>query len=587
MAAICLAMGVTCASAEPRRLNNFVAELLNVKAPQAAAMQTFTFENPREGWVFFTSTAHVEGQQGVVVMLQPQTAPVLWHRPGRPDTVEAMRYLPKGAYVLAAQSVQGAALTSLTVRAIADIVFDVYGIAPHFKGYGTYDVDFLRRAGVVDTCNTMTTVPELADDFVLEWTKVHGKHILGETQAIEHIDGKDATAETAFRFWAEKDDAFPASSGVIVDDFRMDESMAKYGAAWRTAFESFSRERPDRRLCIYLGGRDGKELEPFAGKLLSTRAIFALEFYLPERKTEAQEYISSRLVKAIGGFQSYAPDFQKRLIVTLGFLCGAPESLNRNPAASYKTYLDMQFHELATNPMFDGTRGVELYRSSYCDDEYLRWGIKLCRHYCIEGSTKRLSSDPYELDHIANPDFIGGLNGWTVSAAEQGSMDGKMLLGHGRAQGRYPPSTEPEVDSFLWTKRQANRPNKVSQTIRNLTPGRAYSIKLFVGDYAEMTNAEKLHAATPKKHAVHIAIENVDVVAEHSFNDTIRSREGLNDEAVDMPCFNLIRVVFRPRAQTARLEISDWASPTNPGGPIGQELTFSFVEVEPFFMPGE
>ena len=595
LAALCLIAVAASAAPEHRRLNNFVTELLHVEGELAAAGNTFTFENPRDGWVFFNSTAHVEGRQGLLVALKSQTSPVLRHRPGRPDTVEAMRYLPKGEHALLVRAVQGAALKSLTVRAIAEIIFDVYGVNPHLSGYGPYDVGFLKRAGVVDTCNVFITSPAAADDFLLEWTAVHGKHVLGSVSAVRQIGGKDVTAETALRFWAGQDDAFAASSGIIVDDFRMDASMDKHGAAWRGALKRFSRERPDRLLYVYIGteypypGTNGKRLEPFVGELLSTPARFAYEFYLFERETEAEARadVARRFLENMRGFHTYAPEFQKRLIFTLGFLCGTPEMLNRNPAVNYKTHLDIQFHEIATNPLLDGARGVELYRSTYCDDEYLRWGVKLCRHYCIEGKTERLSSDPYQLDHITNPDFVEGLEGWTVSMAAPESMGRRVLKGHGRCQGRFPPLTGPDVDSFLWTKRQANGPNKVSQTLRDLVPGRAYSVKLFVGDYGEMTDMEKLRSAKPRKHAVHVTLDGAALIEDESINDAIRSYYGLDDERKNKLCFNFLRIVFRPKAETARLEISDWASATEPGGPIGQELTFSFVEVEPFFMPDE
>jgi hypothetical protein len=37
------------------------------------------------------------------------------------------------------------------------------------------------------------------------------------------------------------------------------------------------------------------------------------------------------------------------------------------------------------------------------------------------------------------------------------------------------------------------------------------------------------------------------------------------------------------RPGTARLTISDWADERNPGGPIGQEMVYNFVEVQPYF----
>ena len=49
------------------------------------------------------------------------------------------------------------------------------------------------------------------------------------------------------------------------------------------------------------------------------------------------------------------------------------------------------------------------------------------------------------------------------------------------------------------------------------------------------------------------------------------------------PWMNFHRVVFRARSETAGLVISDWASPTAPGGPEGQQLIFNFVQVQAYF----
>ena len=40
--------------------------------------------------------------------------------------------------------------------------------------------------------------------------------------------------------------------------------------------------------------------------------------------------------------------------------------------------------------------------------------------------------------------------------------------------------------------------------------------------------------------------------------------------------------VFRAKGKTAKLTVSDWVSDTEPGGPVGQELMFNFIEVQPY-----
>ena len=46
---------------------------------------------------------------------------------------------------------------------------------------------------------------------------------------------------------------------------------------------------------------------------------------------------------------------------------------------------------------------------------------------------------------------------------------------------------------------------------------------------------------------------------------------------------NYHRIVFKPKSTTASLQISDWIDATETGGPVGQELIFNFVEVQPFY----
>ena len=41
--------------------------------------------------------------------------------------------------------------------------------------------------------------------------------------------------------------------------------------------------------------------------------------------------------------------------------------------------------------------------------------------------------------------------------------------------------------------------------------------------------------------------------------------------------------VFRAQQPTAQLIVTDWKDDTTPGGPVGQELMFNFIEVQPYF----
>jgi hypothetical protein len=323
----------------------------------------------------------------------------------------------------------------------------------------------------------------------------------------------------------------------------------------------------------YIAGAP-KGLLPFVKPLYESGCRFAYERYLAEQPTEeeALRYIERNLRDDFLQFKESIPDFENRIIFVLGVFSGPPETLNTNPAASYKVYMDMQFHLLATDPALKGLYGVEEYKVAYADEEYLRWAVKLYRHYCIEGSTQRLTNDPYELKHVRNPDFEDGLKDWQVSPAGPDNVDVKKMEGYGRLQGRF----SQKGDVFLWTKRSALKPNRISQEIRNLQPGRTYSLKMFAGDSLALTNEQKL--------AVSIEIDNVEMIPENCFQAVIQSDTRIPKYGDKATFFNWFRVVFRAKASTARLTISDWLSANEPGGLEAQELIYNFVEVEPFFM---
>jgi hypothetical protein len=46
--------------------------------------------------------------------------------------------------------------------------------------------------------------------------------------------------------------------------------------------------------------------------------------------------------------------------------------------------------------------------------------------------------------------------------------------------------------------------------------------------------------------------------------------------------FNLHLKVFRAKASTATLTISDWSSDEGPGGPVGQEISYNYLELQPY-----
>ncbi len=139
-------------------------------------------------------------------------------------------------------------------------------------------------------------------------------------------------------------------------------------------------------------------------------------------------------------------------------------------------------------------------------------------------------------------------------------------------------------------KRSAKGPNRFSQKLKDLKPGRLYSLKLLVADHQDLLQGESVK----RKHNVGIQIDNAALVPYESFNEPYGSNKLWT---------TYYFLVFRAKSETATLTISDWVSddhppwpsewgsqldigewnkPAKPGGPIGQELMFNFIEVQPY-----
>ena len=551
--------------------NNFVTELLSVENAALKEAKVFTIENPRKGWLFFRSKAWAGKTGEMTITITPQGAStvgkeekILTYRAGDKRTTETMRFLPKGAYLLRVK-LDGATLEALTVRSIPAIIYDVFPGDPHLARMGRYDWAFLKRTGMLDSCNVICVYD--AGHYAKEWAR-QGRGVL-HNAGVPGLQPPDVSVKDSYKYWigtVGMND--PLFIGSIADEFYP--SLAKHFPVWVEAIKRVRKERPEKVFYPYIAG-GAKGLRPLVEPLAETGCIFAYERYLPEKRTEkeAKEYLERRLKNAMVEFNKYAPGFAKQCIYVLGFLCGPRESCNKNPAADYKVYLDMQFHLLATDPLFKGLYGVAEYRSTYCDEEYLRWCAKLFRHYCIEGSTERLTNDPYELKHIRNPDFDQNLEGWTVQAGAPDSIQTKKIKGYGWFQGRYPRSEE--GDTFLWMKRNAGKPNVISQQIRNLEPGRFYSVKMYSAD---LKNISKWQI-----HQISLEVEGAEPVLGEEIKDAFSSVHPIEKFGKADCYFNYHRIVFKATSNTARLIISDEAAP------VGQELTLNFIEVEPYLMP--
>ena len=168
-----------------------------------------------------------------------------------------------------------------------------------------------------------------------------------------------------------------------------------------------------------------------------------------------------------------------------------------------------------------------------------------------------------------------------VSAQEQASIAVKTAAGFGVLQAKY-HAPAGVGDKALWTKRSARKPNVVSQPVRDLVPGRLYSLRFITGDYQELLGGKSVS----RQHAISAKIENGEPVAEKCFQTIISSGYWypFGPFNKDNPYWiNYHQQVFRAKENTARLLLSDWASEHSADGPAGEELIWNFIQVQPYF----
>ncbi|MCK5803583.1 MAG: hypothetical protein KAI66_12155, partial [Lentisphaeria bacterium] len=87
-------------------------------------------------------------------------------------------------------------------------------------------------------------------------------------------------------------------------------------------------------------------------------------------------------------------------------------------------------------------------------------------------------------------------------------------------------------------------------------------------------------------HAIRIDIANAEVLPEHTFahqTANCYSHHYGPYNKTNKAWMNYHWRVFRAKGKTAKLTVSDWATPTATGGPIGQRLLYNYVVVQPFF----
>ena len=510
----------------------------------------------------------------------------------------------KGEHTIRVEPEGKVAVEKLMIKAIPELIHCGLGFNPEIKSYGVYDMEFLKK----DILPNVTTliVPaaiQLSQAVIDDWHQ-QGKRFVAEVG----INSQGTTAEDHFKYWTSFYDRGRFLDGIIINEFIVNRPVAEWAEITperrarmereRQQYEAYGealrKMRADERykskmLYAYVGG-SGKKLNQeiigtnFIRTIIDCGYRVALERYLHEMSSEkgSKEALQT-FVDGVADWEAKEPGVMKQMVIAFGLFSMPPGSINKQPNVDYHVWMDQQMNVVANHPLMTEIAGLEWWTSVLADEETVRFAGKLYRHYAIDGKTEMLTKDPLFLTHIQNADFEKGTNGWILHSAEEETIAVKSFPRYGRIEGRYmglgrPPDPERIGDTFLWMKRSRKGPNTFSQVIKDLEPGRLYSMKMFSSDYDDLINPKPKNKEEATGFIGSVVLEGVEIDAKRSFSEMYSS----SPEPKIPVWITYHWKVFRAKGATAKVIVSDWADVRSQVDTFGQEQTFNFLEIQPY-----
>lgn len=552
-----------------RRLNTLVAELLNQPVSASAAPQSFSFVNPREGWVFVAlETATPAPGLGVSI---DGRAPVITAATARR---EAFHELPAGPHRITVAAASGAA--RLVVRSIPEIFDYPPCLDSVVRENGHYDWAFMQRhiLPAVTTLNGgQLPAPALdeAKALGLKW--------------LANFGATSAEAPEKLRARMEKT---PGMTQPQYDGFTSDELFFGRNTIDNYTKALWSLPNPSNRL-IYTWVVGKPAIPALHADFISAclnasrgRGRMLFEAYCHPQADEkaAAAYLDDMLGETMRRFNAYFPNAAAGTGMIFGNFNQLPViSLESDPAVDFKYFLDMQVNRVATHPEFANLATVGYWGTYYGDEELVRWSFKLMRHYAVEGRRELLSTRygfTYNPGLVTNPDFADGLQGWNAQPAAAGSIRAHVIPGYGKdVQRRWGAGSA--GDSVCVMTRQPGAPNRLSQTARGLTVGKAYCLQFVTADLQDLTGQRY----NPRQYGIDLDQGAMEVLAERSFVHVDRRTEHRGVPSEHLGKINLHRIVFRAKSPSLALTFSD--AKARPG----EQLVLNFVQLKPYLESAE
>ncbi len=566
-----------------RRLNNFAVELLRTAAKDG----TYRFELAKDGWVYIAldgagdaATATVDGA----------AKPAVLFRDGEP--MDAMRHLSGGSHTL---TVAGAAGGELRVNAVRPMFASPTCERPDrtLLDRCLYGRDFHHRY-LFHTFNTFfhfahTTNGATCAEYDEYGIRAAGEIRIGETAATWGSPATLSAAVTNFVSFRQGFDLMIDEASPVVPRLNqwslaetcwpLADGRQALNIFWNNCLRNVCADPRGQAAMLSAVANSGGG----RGWIVPETYIIS---YPDEERVRGQERHFGRLLESIRGQVPCAADAV--MFCFGGYLSPTGWDAYSAPETDMKTVFDGFIRNMAVDDAFRGLGGLGIYGISAADEELLRWLLRCIRHYALRGETESLSERhrlKFRPGLLANWDFAEGFAHWTPAAAEEGGLTVTNRPNFGvRFQGRKMIKPGPGDDLAVF-RRSAKAPNRLSQRVAGLEPGRLYAFSCFSADPSDIERpgpqGSKIGMRLSAGSGATVLPELTYTFA--SPQDRLPDGRGKWSKR-PVPLCVIHHIVFRADVPETTLTISDWASDATPGGEIGGRRIVNHCILRPYYV---
>ena len=573
-----------------KRLNNFVTELYS----GSLADGTVKFCNPRDGWVYAFFEDACESAQG---RFDREPACAVRRRPNEPDG--AMRRLSAGWHTITVSGSNGKG--RLRINAIKPMVISPTCGRPPYTDFNAQEFgsDYYRRY-LYHTFNTFShfkiaKTPDPAYPADAERMR----------DIIERGFGASGQGRISggSKIWSSKADltreitrnpSWIDGYGLLLDESSPYSPRHNQFATAETCWDLAEDPRSVSLFwnsCMYATCRDPRGqasmLAAIANSGCGTGMILP-ETYLISYPTEEQVRSQERhYAKLLGSIRDQVPAAASSVIFCFGgYIIAGGWNGYSAPDTDMKVVIDDFIRNLALNPDFADAGGIGFYAIG-CNQEMFRWYMDSIRHYAVLGNTDRRSDEfgfTYKPGHITDNDFERGFEGWRIDAAEPGSIREFKRLDYGRFVHGRKMVPQGYGDTALVFERSAKRPNKVSQTMKNLVPGKCYFVSCATMDLDDLQKPGP--SGDDIVFSISVGKGGVEVPQLRATLKTAELRDAKWQakwsKAPSRVCATH-SMVFKATATEAELTLSDWKNDAERLGGVGRKRIVNYVIVRPYY----